>query len=210
MSTLTKREYPSTGISLANFFPNLESWAVGFDRPMRLLDEMSSALMGRNTSFPPYNIKQLNDDKYQIEMAVAGFGKPDLKIELANNQLTVEGSQSSADKSSNENYLYKGIAARQFRQSFALEDHVKVLGYDTCHKAQTRGVLLNITRAPGGVAGAQNKAQLRIVFAGKKIKFTRPGDLFPHFRKVGCAVDGVGKDLRLHDEFGILDVVKRA
>lgn len=128
MSTLTKREYPSSGISLANFFPNLESWAVGFDRPMRLLDEMSSALMGRNTSFPPYNIKQLNDDKYQIEMAVAGFSKADLKIELANNQLTVEGSQSSADESSNENYLYKGIAARQFRQSFALEDHVKVLG----------------------------------------------------------------------------------
>lgn len=128
MTTLTKREYPSSGISLANFFPNLESWAVGFDRPMRLLDEMSNALMGRNTSFPPYNIKQLGDDKYQIEMAVAGFSKKDLKIELANNQLTVEGSQESSTDSTESNYLYKGIAARQFRQSFALEDHVKVLG----------------------------------------------------------------------------------
>jgi molecular chaperone IbpA len=95
---------------------------------MRLLDEMSSALMGRNSSFPPYNIKQINDDKYQIEMAVAGFSKKDLKIELANNQLTVEGAQSTSDESSSENYLYKGIAARQFRQSFALEDYVKVLG----------------------------------------------------------------------------------
>ena len=128
MSTLTKREYPSTGISLANFFPNLESWAVGFDRPMRLLDEMSNALMGRNTSFPPYNIKQVGDDRYQIEMAVAGFSKKELKIELANNQLTVEGSQESSADSAEDNYLYKGIAARQFRQSFALEDHVKVLG----------------------------------------------------------------------------------
>ena len=80
MSTLTKRDYPGNGISLANFFPNLESWAVGFDRPMRLLDEM------------------------------------------------IEGSQESATDSSDSNYLYKGIAARQFRQSFALEDHVKVLG----------------------------------------------------------------------------------
>ena len=128
MSTLTKRDYPSTGISLANFFSNLESWAVGFDRPMRLLDEMSNALMGRNTSFPPYNIKQVGDDRYQIEMAVAGFSKKELKIELANNQLTVEGSQESSADSAEDNYLYKGIAARQFRQSFALEDHVKVLG----------------------------------------------------------------------------------
>ena len=93
MSTLTKRDYPGSGISLANFFPNLESWAVGFDRPMRLLDEMSNALTGRNTSFPPYNIKQLGEDRYQIEMAVAGFAKKDLKIELHNNQLTIEGSQ---------------------------------------------------------------------------------------------------------------------
>lgn len=128
MSTLTKRDYPGTGISLANFFPNLESWAVGFDRPMRLLDEMSNALIGRNTSFPPYNIKQINDERYQIEMAVAGFSKSDLKIEVANNQLTIEGSQQSSDERDDSNYLYKGIAARQFRQSFALEDHVKVLG----------------------------------------------------------------------------------
>lgn len=128
MSTLTKRDYPGTGISLANFFPNLESWAVGFDRPMRLLDEMSNALIGRNTSFPPYNIKQINDERYQIEMAVAGFSKADLKIEVANNQLTIEGSQQSSDERDDSNYLYKGIAARQFRQSFALEDHVKVLG----------------------------------------------------------------------------------
>ena len=61
-------------------------------------------------------------------MAVAGFSKGDLKIELANNQLTIEGSQQSSDESNDANYLYKGIAARQFRQSFALEDHVKVLG----------------------------------------------------------------------------------
>ena len=128
MSTLTKRDYQDTGLSLANFFPNLESWAVGFDRPMRLLDEMSNALMGRNTSFPPYNIKQVGNDRYQIEMAVAGFSKKELKIELANNQLTVEGSQESSADSAEDNYLYKGIAARQFRQSFALEDHVKVLG----------------------------------------------------------------------------------
>jgi molecular chaperone IbpA len=61
-------------------------------------------------------------------MAVAGFSKKDLRIELHNNQLTIEGSQESSTDNSDSNYVYKGIAARQFRQSFALEDHVKVLG----------------------------------------------------------------------------------
>lgn len=138
MSTLTKRDYQDTGLSLANFFPNLESWAVGFDRPMRLLDEMSNALMGRNTSFPPYNIKQVGNDRYQIEMAVAGFTKKDLKIELHNNQLTIEGSQQTGSENQGGSYLYKGIAARQFRQSFALEDHVKVVG------SELRDGILNI------------------------------------------------------------------
>ncbi|CAB4822654.1 unannotated protein [freshwater metagenome] len=138
MSTLTKRDYQDTGLSLANFFPNLESWAVGFDRPMRLLDEMSNALMGRNTSFPPYNIKQVGNDRYQIEMAVAGFTKKDLKIELHNNQLTIEGSQQTGSENQGGSYLYKGIAARQFRQSFALEDHVKVIG------SELRDGILNI------------------------------------------------------------------
>ena len=138
MSTLTKRDYQDTGLSLANFFPNLESWAVGFNRPMRLLDEMSNALMGRNTSFPPYNIKQVGNDRYQIEMAVAGFTKKDLKIELHNNQLTIEGSQQTGSENQGGSYLYKGIAARQFRQSFALEDHVKVIG------SELRDGILNI------------------------------------------------------------------
>ncbi|MBM3698975.1 MAG: Hsp20 family protein [Actinobacteria bacterium] len=138
MSTLTKRDYQDNGLSLANFFPNLESWAVGFDRPMRLLDEMSNALMGRNTSFPPYDIKQVGNDRYQIEMAVAGFTKKDLKIELHNNQLTIEGSRQTGSENQDGSYLYKGIAARQFRQSFALEDHVKVIG------SELRDGILNI------------------------------------------------------------------
>jgi molecular chaperone IbpA len=138
MSTLTKRDYQDNGLSLANFFPNLESWAVGFDRPMRLLDEMSNALMGRNTSFPPYDIKQVGNDRYQIQMAVAGFTKKDLKIELHNNQLTIEGSQQTGSENQGGSYLYKGIAARQFRQIFALEDHVKVIG------SELRDGILNI------------------------------------------------------------------
>lgn len=61
-------------------------------------------------------------------MAVAGFTKSDLSIELHNNQLTIEGSKQSTEDSEDSSYVYRGIAGRQFRQTFALADHVKVLG----------------------------------------------------------------------------------
>lgn len=79
-------------------------------------------------SYPPYNIKKINDDKYEIEMAVAGFNKDNLKVEVKNNQLIVEGNKESKEESSEVDYVYKGIASRHFRQTFALADHLKVKG----------------------------------------------------------------------------------
>lgn len=110
--------------TLRDLFPDLDTWSVGFDREWRLLDELQN--MGRISSYPPYNIKQTGDNSYQIEMAVAGFEKKDLHVEMNNNRLIVEGSaETKKDKTENE-YIYKGIASRHFRQSFALANHVKV------------------------------------------------------------------------------------
>lgn len=61
-------------------------------------------------------------------MAVAGFSKSELKVEIHNNQLSIEGSKSFGDEGSEGDYVYRGIAGRQFRQTFALADHVKVNG----------------------------------------------------------------------------------
>jgi molecular chaperone IbpA len=91
-----------------------------------MLDELQNTLIKATPSYPPYNIKKVNDDKYEIEMAVAGFSKPDLKVEVKNNQLIVEGSKKTKEESSDVDYVYKGIASRHFRQSFALADHLKV------------------------------------------------------------------------------------
>ena len=125
--TLVKNERPSTLTSITDYFPNLESWSVGFDREWRLLEEMQSALMGVTSTYPPYNIKQLSDDNYKIEVAVAGFSKSELRVELHNNQLAIEGSKQSNEDSGSNGYVYRGIAGRQFRQTFALADHVKVV-----------------------------------------------------------------------------------
>lgn len=126
--TLVKNDRSSAYPSIAEYFPNLEAWSVGFDREWRLLEQMQNTLMGGTSSYPPYNIKQLTEDNYKIEMAVAGFSKADLRVELHNNQLTIEGSRQNVDDSSEYGYVYRGIAGRQFRQTFALADHVKVIG----------------------------------------------------------------------------------
>lgn len=126
--TLVRNNKESQFPSISNLFPNLESWSVGFDREWRLLEDMQNRLMGGTSSYPPYNIKQDSEDRYRIEMAVAGFSKSDMRIELHNNQLTIEGSKQSIGESEQSAYVYRGIAGRQFRQTFALADHVKVLG----------------------------------------------------------------------------------
>ncbi|KGA18724.1 heat shock protein IbpA [freshwater metagenome] len=128
--TLVKNKRSNSFPSITQYFPNLEAWSVGFDREWRLLEEMQNTLMGGTSSYPPYNIKQLSEDSYKIEMAVAGFAKSELRVELHSNQLTVEGSKQSKDESDDFGYVYRGIAGRQFRQTFALADHVKVIESD--------------------------------------------------------------------------------
>jgi len=128
--TLVKNKRSNSFPSITQYFPNLEAWSVGFDREWRLLEEMQNTLMGGTTSYPPYNIKQLSEDSYKIEMAVAGFEKSELRVELHNNQLTIEGSKQSNDELDDFSYVYRGIAGRQFRQTFALADHVKVIESD--------------------------------------------------------------------------------
>jgi molecular chaperone IbpA len=128
--TVVKNERPTGFPSITQYFPNVEAWSVGFDREWRLLEEMQNTLMGGTSSYPPYNIKQLSEDSYKIEVAVAGFAKSDLRVELHNNQLTIEGSKPSNDESIDVGYVYRGIAGRQFRQTFALADHVKVIDSD--------------------------------------------------------------------------------
>ncbi len=113
---------------LSDFFPNFDSWTIGFDREWQILEDLQNSLTGGASSYPPYNIKQTGDNSYEVEMAVAGFSKDDLKVELNNNRLIIEGKSGSKEEKSEGDYVYKGIASRHFRQSFALADHVKVVG----------------------------------------------------------------------------------
>ena len=78
------------------------------------------------SGFPPYNIRKDEEEKYTIEMAVAGFSQEDLEVELKEGVLTIRSKSEKEEKE----YLHRGIARRAFSRSFTLSDDVVVKGAD--------------------------------------------------------------------------------
>ena len=77
------------------------------------------------TGYPPYNISKTKDDIYEITLAVAGFKKADIEIELEDGTLKISGTSNVLDGDEIE-YLHKGIAERNFLRTFKLAEHVEV------------------------------------------------------------------------------------
>ena len=96
---------------------------IGFEDTVNLL-QRATQQAAKAVGYPPYNIKQVKENKYVIEMAVAGFAKSDIEITLDGKKLLVKGV--SKDDEGNENYLYKGIANRAFERVFTLNDQVEI------------------------------------------------------------------------------------
>ena len=109
-----------------DFSPLYRSF-VGFDRMANLIDAASQQASSGN-SYPPYNVAQISENAYRIELAVAGFAEDELELESHENALTISGRKApSADNDAAE-YLHRGIAERGFERRFQLADHVKVEG----------------------------------------------------------------------------------
>lgn len=108
---------------------NLDRWFVGADKVLKQLSSAHDQFAKNIPGYPPYNIVKVDDNKYQIEVAVAGFGKSDIDIELANNTLVVKGGVTSNLPTTEDNpitYLWKGISDKTFTRSFTLADTVEV------------------------------------------------------------------------------------
>lgn len=121
------KKIPQTSVSLTTAVDPftalrnmLDPWSWGFDRHLELFRELEDVRI--KSTYPPYNIRSIGEDKAEIELAIAGFRKDDVKITYKENVITVEGNrgEDSAD------YHYKGIAARNFTQKFAIADDVVV------------------------------------------------------------------------------------
>jgi len=98
---------------------------VGFDRVFDMLDAV--ATQGNGSGYPPYNIEKAGDDSYRIVMAVAGFSEAELNVTQKENELLVTGKAAPGAEDGKE-FLYRGIAGRDFERRFQLADHVKVVG----------------------------------------------------------------------------------
>lgn len=108
-------------MSIANKFPQF----VGFDDLFNQFDAMfDGSRKAVMPTWPPYNVKKNDDGSYTIELAVAGFSKTDIDVTVEGNKLTVKGESKTSDS----NYIYKGIADRSFERTFTLADNVVVKG----------------------------------------------------------------------------------
>lgn len=103
-------------------FHKFDPFAVGFNDVFKDLQEMSKSV--KAISYPPYNIKQVKDNKFVIEMAVAGFSKSDIEVTLEGNKLVVKGI--TQDSEQEENFLFKGIANRNFTREFKINDKIEI------------------------------------------------------------------------------------
>ena len=113
-----------TGNTLSLFnenFNKLTPYAVGFDH---IFDNLNRYVDNQQAQgFPPYNIRKEGDYNYVIEMALAGFGKEDIQVEIAENTLSV---RSIKENSEDEDTQYRGISFRRFERKFTLADDLVV------------------------------------------------------------------------------------
>jgi molecular chaperone IbpA len=94
---------------------------VGFDRYF-------TAPHHQNGNYPPHNIVKYSDDTYAIEVAVAGFSKEEVTVEVDQDQLTIRGIKNRPNVDVGVEYLHRGLAARDFEQTFTLAEYMEVKG----------------------------------------------------------------------------------
>lgn len=107
---------------MTNMLTELNRFSVGLEPTFRTLDYVRQ---NSSTGFPPYDIERNGEQSYRLTMAVAGYTPDDIEIVQEDKLLTISGHAATA---SNREYLFKGIAQRQFRRSFWLDNWVKVSG----------------------------------------------------------------------------------
>ena len=112
----------SNALTLLDNFNKLTPYAVGFDR---VFDNLNRYVDNNVTStgFPPYNIRKEGDYNYVIEMALAGFGKKDIEVEVADGTLSI---RSVKENNEDDSTVYRGISSRRFERKFTMADDIVV------------------------------------------------------------------------------------
>ena len=108
-------------------FQKMMGLSVGFDN---VFDRFFNMDLSRDSGYPPYNIRKINDLQYSIEIALAGFSKEDIEVELTDGNLVIRSTEDRAGEDSDDSFVHKGIAKRAFMRQFSLSDDIVVKGAD--------------------------------------------------------------------------------
>jgi molecular chaperone IbpA len=106
---------------------------IGSDRLFDSLAKTTEAVTKATVTYPPYNIKKIDENKYVIELAVAGFSKQDLEITLEDGKLIIDGKttlDTAIGDGVNQTFLFKGISERPFKRMFTLADTIEIKNAD--------------------------------------------------------------------------------
>ncbi len=118
---------------------SLRPFSVGFDSIFEEFDRMLESTERYNSNYPPYNIRKINDNDYKIEVALAGYSKNDIELELKDSTLTVRNkTKEKVINDESNGVIHKGISTRQFERSFTISEDIKV------KNAELSNGLLNI------------------------------------------------------------------
>ena len=117
--------------AIQSIFSNLQPFTVGFDEMFNHLDYLHNHIPHMTADkYPPYNIVKTGSLTYNIEVALAGYGKKDISIDFEDNILKIQSVKSKEEKEVEDNngVLHQGIAKRSFSKSFTIADDVEVKG----------------------------------------------------------------------------------
>ena len=118
----------TTNLSVWN---SLRPFSVGFDSIFDEFDRVLESTERHNSNYPPYNIHKINENEYKIEVALAGYSKDDIELELKDSTLTVRNKQKEKIVNENTNgMIHKGISTRQFERAFTISEDIKVKNAD--------------------------------------------------------------------------------
>lgn len=123
-------------MNFTHSFKDFDRFFVGFDPLIKKISDAAEQTVKLAQNYPPYNIKKIDENKYTIEMAVAGFGKQDIEVELADSKLIIKGNVQSGEPAEKDSkgdwtwpqFLYQGLAMRPFTRQFNLADNVEIHG----------------------------------------------------------------------------------
>tara|TARA_R110001583_G_scaffold7720_3_gene37883 strand:- start:68267 stop:68752 length:486 start_codon:yes stop_codon:yes gene_type:complete len=102
--------------------------SVGFDHLDSLLTSALNAETSNSANYPAYNIEVIDENRYAISLAIAGFTQDELEIQVEKSVLTIRGTKTEEKKE--REYLYQGISNRSFERKFNLADYIEVTGAD--------------------------------------------------------------------------------